>query len=223
MLVPNSCSHRAYQFFERQIAEIDSTHGLVNASMAIAMHAFEDLDSGQVWQQLDQLVQKIKFRLRGNNPEAFIAHIHDVLFRDELFMALPKKQNLNLLDSFLPTVLELKVGTPEVVGLVYKVVAESVGIIAEPVHLLDRMAIRVYDGHGWLLVDLVNRGRLHKPEGLELVKLPILSNREWILRKLARIMSVLKTAGKLQDYAAMLELVYLMEGIEGDPVGGNQS
>lgn len=206
MLIPSSCSQKAFELFEDQVDVIDSNQGMVNASLAIAMHSFDDLDCREVWQKINQLSAKIAQRSRGKNLEAKIAHLHQVLFVEEGFVALPKRQASHLLDSFLSMVMELKVGMPELIGLIYKVVAEMNGITAEPALLDDRLYIRVYDGHGWLLVDLCNRGRTVDPVGKDVIKLDTLSHKDWIGRMLFRNMSLLETSGRHQDHAAMEEL-----------------
>ena len=214
MLIPSSCSQKAFEFFEDQFDVIDSNQGMVNASLAIAMHSFEDLDCREVWQKINQLSAKIASRSGGQNIEARIAHLHQILFIEEGFVALPKRQASHLLDSFLSMVLELKVGTPELIGLIYKVVAEMNGIVAEPVLYRDRLHLRVYDGHGWLLLDMCNRGQLVDPDGRDVIKLNSLSHREWIGRMLFRNMSLLENSGRHQDHAAMEELHSVLQSIQ---------
>ncbi len=211
MIIPISCSKQAYQFFEDHISELETSEGMINVSLAIAMHSFDDLDCQEVWQKIDQLSKKIAYRANGKNLESKIAHLHQVLFVDEGFVALPNRQASHLLDSFLSMVIELKVGTPELVGLIYKVVAESIGLTAEPVLWNDRLYVRVHDGHGWLLVDLCNRGRTITPDRCTIADLEALPNRDCIRRMLFRNMSLLEICGRHQDHAAMEELHSALE------------
>lgn len=211
MLIPNSCSKAAFQLFENQIELLDSSHGMVNASLAIAMHSFDDLDCREVWQKINRLSGKISSRVNGVSLEAKVAHLHQVLFFEEGFVALPNRQASHLLDSFLPMVIELKVGTPELVGLIYKVVAEMNGISCEPVLINDRLFIRVHDGHGWLLVDLCNKGRMVDSQDLRAIEIESLTHRDWMRRMLFRNMALLEISGRQQDHAAMEELHYVLE------------
>jgi len=212
MTTTYSCSNAAIRLFEKQTKEIDSNDSVYNAALAIALHSFDDLDFRMIRLKIEQITNKITARVNGKSAKARIAHLHQVLFFEEGYIANVNRQASHLLDSFLPTVIELKVGSPEIIGLIYKVIAAKIGLDVDAVVYDDRMFIRLHDGHGWLLVDLFKQNTLHFgtiPTPIE--RLPSVPNREWIRRMLLRNMTVLELDGYKEDYAAMEELLALLD------------
>lgn len=231
MVQPNSCFRSAFQLFERQIDELETNAGLVNAAIAIAMHSFDDLTQRSVWKRLQELVDLVQKRCgatklgetknattghstikSGGNIEARIAHFHQVLFFEEGYIAQHNRQASHLLDSFISTVLELKVGSPELIGLLYKVVADNIGLDVDAVEWNDQLYARLHDGHGWLLVDLFRQTTTLDAEvTFSIGELRPMTHRRWVRRMLTWNRERLHNASCLEDFAAMGELLSLLD------------
>ncbi len=212
MKIPCVCSDASYLFFRRQVRNIEAEEAVVNAGLAIAMNAFDDLDCREVRGHIDELANRITSRVKGKSAEARIAHLHQVLFFEEGYISHVNRQASHLLDLFLPTVLKLKVGSPEIIGLIYQTIAAKIGLKVEAVVYDDRIFIRLHDGHGWLVVDLFKQSATNDEETLrECLQQPVLGNSDWIRRMLVRNIDVLERDGHNEDHAAMCELLSVLD------------
>lgn len=212
MKIPCACSDASFLFFRRQIRNVEANDAVVNAALAIAMNAFDDLDCREVRGQIDELANKIISRVKGKSAEARIAHLHQVLFFEEGYISHVNRQASHLLDLYLPTALELRVGSPEIISLIYQTIATKIGLEVEAVVYDDRIFIRLHDGHGWLVVDLFKQSATINEETRRMcLQLPALRNQTWIRRMLDRNIFVLKRDDHKEDYAAMCELLTVLE------------
>src|SRR5205814_9053557 len=69
----------------------------------------------------------IRSRVRGHQPQAVLAHLHEYLFEQKKFRG-NTDDYYNPHNSYLPSVLESKQGLPITLSLIYKLVAERLGL-----------------------------------------------------------------------------------------------
>jgi regulator of sirC expression with transglutaminase-like and TPR domain len=221
--VPHFCRPRAYDLFREQLDILETTNGLVVAATAVAMHELEGVQPDLVLGRLDQLASRIRGRVHSSHPEALLAHVHDVLFVEERFAGNTDEYYLAE-NSYLPAVLQTKRGLPIILALIYKSVAEGVGLevagINSPGHFLAKVRL----GTDWMIVDPFFHGqslsqeeafaRLEQVSGREMphdIKLlPTATHAQWLARIIANLQSLFAAQGRREDLAAMTELQELL-------------
>lgn len=72
--LPDACRPQAYELFAEQLPIIETTAGLLNAAIAISMHALDDVEPGAIDEQLQDLVHRVSSRVRSQSSEAMLAH-----------------------------------------------------------------------------------------------------------------------------------------------------
>jgi regulator of sirC expression with transglutaminase-like and TPR domain len=217
--LPVCCSPKAFDLLKGQMRHVTSSDALLNGAVAIAMHQVPDADPAQVDATIQQYADTIRSRVRGRQPQALLAHLHEHLF-DELGFAGNGEDYYNPANSYLPTVLGTKRGLPITLSLVYKLVAERVGLrswgVALPGHFVSGV-----DVHGSvMLVDAFNGGKvLSVDEAHERMKqsfgpevewseemLQPASNRHWLTRLLQNLLNTFGSNNHYVDVAAVLEM-----------------
>jgi regulator of sirC expression with transglutaminase-like and TPR domain len=200
------------------------TAALVGAATAVAMHALDDVHPGAVQERLEALAVGVRRALRSRGREARMAHLHQVLFERERF----EGNHLDYYDpanSYLPRVLATRRGIPITLALVYKAVAERVGLEVQGIGAPGHFLVRVEDEAGPLLVDPFHKGRVLSPQDAYALMestlgapvphdprlLPPVSPRAWIARLLRNLESVHTRRARPRDAAAMTELRRLVE------------
>jgi regulator of sirC expression with transglutaminase-like and TPR domain len=207
----------------RQVPVINSPEALIQGAVAIAMHQIEDVDPAAVDAQLQSYADTIRTRVRGRQPQAILAHLHEFLFEEEGFVG-NVDDYYNPANSYLPSVLETKRGLPITLSLVYKSVAERLGLrvwgIGLPGHFLVGVDI---DGspmmidpfaHGSELTPEEAHDRLQNMFGSEFEwseeLLHAASNRHWLTRILQNLLNVFGSTNHFADVAAVLEMEMLL-------------
>lgn len=226
MLLPNlpiCCSPEAFRLLSNQLPVINSPDALLQGAVAIAMHQLPSSDPVHVDSTLQQFVDVIRARVRGTQPQALMAHMHDYLF-EELRFAGNTLDYYNTANSYLPAVMETRLGLPITLSLVYKIVAERLGFrcwgIGLPGHFLcgleveeSRMLVDPFAG-GRLLTSDEARGRMREIFGDEAEwsddLLRPASNRHWLTRMLQNLLNIFGSSGAYADVAAMLEMEILL-------------
>ena len=127
--LPLCCSSRSFGLMARQLAAINSSDALLQGAIAISMHQMEEVDPAAVDATLQKYADSVRSRVRGHQPQALLAHLHEFLFEEEGFAG-DTEDYYNPLNSYLPAVLERKKGLPITLSLVYKIVAERLGLRA---------------------------------------------------------------------------------------------
>jgi len=219
MDVPVHCRSEAYWTFCREIEQLDTSQGLLNAVVAVSMHFLPNAEVRSVQLEIDEISSRILSRVPSGNPRALAAHLHDVLF-EELGFHGDAKNYFNPRNSFLPHVLESKQGLPITLTIIYKLVAERIGLkvdgISSPGHFLARLHV----GGDSMIVDPFFRGDLLNSEQVadrvalttgqrEVVpvdQLPSATNRQWVARVIANLIHIYSMQGCPQSIAAMSEL-----------------
>ena len=220
--LPLCCTPEAFQLMSRQAASIESPDALVFGAAAIAMHQVENVDPATVDETIQRYADTVRSRVRGPQTQALMAHLHDVLFDEEGFTG-NEDDYYNTANSYLPEVLRTKRGLPITLSLVYKIVAERLGLRAWGVGLPGHFVAGV-DCHGPALVDCFHGGRLlDRGDALQLVHdtaggeadfdesmLRPVTHRHWVTRLIQNLLQIHSGAGNYTDVAAMLEFELLL-------------
>ena len=221
--LPLCCSPDAFNLLTRQVAAIESPDALVHGATAIAMHQVESIEVAEVDATLQRYADTIRSRVRGSQPQALLAHLHDVLFDEEQFTG-NQDDYYNTANSYLPEVLRTKRGLPISLSLIYKVVAERLGLRAWGVGLPGHFLCGIEVEGKVVLVDAFAQGRIitvdeahaRMQEMLgpdvewsdELLQ-PV-SNRHWLTRMLQNLLHTFGNSGHFADVAAVLEMEMLL-------------
>jgi regulator of sirC expression with transglutaminase-like and TPR domain len=142
MKLPVCCSPGAFELLGKAAASIDSPDALMNGAVAISMHQMDEVDPAAVDAQLQGYADAVRSRVRGRQPQALLAHLHAVLFDEEGFSG-NTDDYYNPANSYLPAVLETKRGLPITLSLIYKLVADRLGLRAWGVGLPGHFLVAV--------------------------------------------------------------------------------
>ena len=217
--LPNCCSSAAFQLFAKQVNVIETTDGLLRAATAVAMHQLDDVRLSDVEKTLKHYALTIASRVKGPQPQAMVAHLHDYLF-DELAFTGNSDDYYNPANSYISEVLASRSGLPITLTLVYKCVAEKLGMEVQGVGLPGHFIAALATDTGPMYVDCFNAGRvLGADECREQVEkifadtvewtdsmLDPVSNRMWLSRMIQNLLHVFTTHQQWTDVAAMIEL-----------------
>ncbi len=182
-----------------------------------------DADAGRVDEIIQEHANTIRSRVRTNRRHVLLAHLHDYLF-DELKLVGNQDDYYNAVNSFLPAVLETKRGLPISLCLVYKLIAERLGLRVNGVGLPGHFVVSVQAEGEPMLIDCFEGGRLLSiDEAHEKVKdihgpdtawseewLQPVSNRHWLTRILQNLLNVYGAKSQYADVAAVLEMEMLL-------------
>lgn len=221
--LPLCASPRAFNLLARQVPVINSPEALIQGAVAIAMHQTEDVDPLAVDAQLQSYADTVRTRVRGRQPQAILAHLHEFLFDEEGFVG-NVDDYYNPANSYLPSVLETKRGLPITLSLVYKSVAERLGLrvwgIGLPGHFLVGVDI---DGSPMMIDPFAHGSELTPEEAHERLQnmfgpefewsdelLHAASNRHWLTRILQNLLNVFGSTNHFADVAAVLEMEMLL-------------
>ncbi|MBC8107564.1 MAG: hypothetical protein H7Z14_13315, partial [Anaerolineae bacterium] len=76
-MLPLCCSPAAFQLMKKQVAVMDSPDALLEGAIAIAMHQMPDIELQQVDRTIQQYTDVVRKRVRGSQPQAMLAHLHE--------------------------------------------------------------------------------------------------------------------------------------------------
>jgi len=217
--LPLCCSPRAYDLLVKQLSSLSSLDSLVRASVAVSMHQMDEVEPAQVESTLQHYADTVRSRVRGRQPQALLAHLHEFLFDEQAFIG-NASDYYNTANSYLPAVLETKRGLPITLSLLYTSVAQKLGLKAYGVALPGHFMVGLHIDDQRMLVDpfaggkLVNEdeahGRLKELFGPEVEwsseLLEPASHVHWLTRMLQNLLNVFSSTGHYADVAAMLEM-----------------
>lgn len=221
--LPLCCGSPAFKLLSRQVSSINSPDALLNGAIAIAVHQMDNVDPASVDAMLQQHADTVRSRVRGNQPQALLAHLHEYLFT-ELGFAGNIEDYYNPYNSYLPAVIATKRGLPITLSMIYKIVAERLGLRAWGVGLPGHFLVGVECGGTEMLVDTFAGGRIITPdeaharlketfgpevEWSEELLRPA-SNRHWLTRMLQNLLNVFGSKNQYPDVAAVLEMEMLL-------------
>ena len=139
--MPAYCRPTAYAMFAQQMPRLDSTSALFRAAFAIAMHEHPAADLERAEAAISSLANAVNGRVQSKNPQARLAHLHDVMFDVSGFRG-NTDDYYDPRNSFLNDVLERRVGIPISLSVVYLEVARRIDLpllgINFPGHFLIR-------------------------------------------------------------------------------------
>jgi regulator of sirC expression with transglutaminase-like and TPR domain len=234
MIRPVVCSRAAFDLFDRQLGQIESTPALVRGAIAISLHALDDVDLEHVESYFRSLADRVRGRVHGRQVQARLAHLHDVLFEEEGFTG-NVTDYYSPLNSYLPAVVESRLGIPITLSLVYKAVATQLNLEVVGLNVPSHFLIEVRAGNDRLIVDPFLRGqlvtveevvaRLGSPSPLiaRFVRsgcLPVATHKQWLARMLANLQHFFSNSGRTDDFAAMTELQQLLNYSSEHPLSG---
>jgi regulator of sirC expression with transglutaminase-like and TPR domain len=231
--IPAFCRPRAHAAFAEQLPYIETTTGLFRAAFAIAQHERPSADVTRAESLLESLTETVRRRVHSASTQARLAHLHDVLF-DVIGFRGNVDEYYDPSNSYLPDVLRTRRGLPITLVLIYKCIAEGVGLkvhgINAPGHFLA--AVEADDecgtgraGGNWTFVDPFYGGtmldeydicrRIAETTGSELLptaewRSPA-TGRQWLARMLANLQAAFASSGRERDLFAMQELQLLLD------------
>jgi regulator of sirC expression with transglutaminase-like and TPR domain len=230
--MPAYCHPAAHAAFAREMPHVDRTRGLFRAAFAIAQHERRAANVDDAEATIHHLADTVNGRVRSANPQARLAHLHDVLF-DVVGFSGNIEDYYNPANSYLPDVLTTHHGLPITLVLIYKCVAEEVGLsvrgINSPGHFLAAVESAEpgrskVSGDRWLYVDPFYGGgllteedvyrRIAESTGRDDPPSPAwlapASHRQWLARMLNNLQAVFAHTGRERDLYAMQELQELL-------------
>ncbi|HVT27990.1 MAG TPA: transglutaminase-like domain-containing protein, partial [Lacipirellulaceae bacterium] len=179
-----------------------------------------------------ELAAAVQRRVRSPNVEAKLAHLHDVLF-DVVGFVGNVEDYYSPANSYLPVVLRTHRGLPITLVLIYKCVAERIGLEVRGINSPGHFLAAVRDGqsigtptknNNWMYVDPFYGGelldendvcrRIAETTGLIPVDLSQwlapATHRQWLGRMLNNLQAVFAHTGRERDLYAMQELQSLL-------------
>jgi regulator of sirC expression with transglutaminase-like and TPR domain len=221
--LPLCCAPAAFDLMRRQLQSMDSPDALLNGAIAISMHQLEHVEPTRTDRILQSYTDIIRSRVRGSQPQAMVAHLHQYLFEEQKFEG-NTDDFYNTTNSYLPAVLESKRGLPISLSLIYKLVAERLGLRVHGIGLPGHFMVALEDDQTAMLIDPFSGGRmLTAEEAYERVRIAFgpevewneelfqpVSNLHWLTRMLQNLLHIFGGAGRYADVAAMLELEMLL-------------
>lgn len=230
--MPAYCHSAAYIAFEREMPQVDTTAGLFRAAFAIARHERPDADVAHGESIIANLAETVRGRVQSNTVDAKLAHLHDVLF-DVVGFSGNVEDYYNPANSYLPDVLQTRRGLPITLVLIYKCIAEQLGLtvqgINSPGHFLAavegdaysagstkdrrRMYVDPFYG-GELLHESDVFRRIAETSGRAATASPKwltpATHRQWLNRMLNNLQAIFAHTGRERDLFAMQELQELL-------------
>ena len=187
------------------------------------MHELDDVELPAVEKSLDDLAMQVKSGVRSENQQALVARLHEVLF-DEFSLSGNTDDYYAPDNSYLPRVLETRKGIPVTLALVYKCVAQRLGLktrgVNSPAHFLAAVEV---DGN-WMTIDPFDCGRvLTRDEIFERIEqatgdqversdqlLATATHPQWLGRIIRNLDQIFLRDGRTNDRLAMCELLSLV-------------
>jgi regulator of sirC expression with transglutaminase-like and TPR domain len=226
------CRPAAFGTFAKELSDVNSTRGLFRAAFAIALHERPDADVERGQATIAELAETVRGRVRSPSPQARIAHLHDVLF-DVVGFRGNVDDYYNPANSYLPDVLATHRGLPITLVLVYKCVAEQVGLavrgINAPGHFLAAVECvesggSSREGGDWMFVDPFYDGEVLNPRDVQrriadttgrdipdaTDLLRPATHAQWLARILQNLQAIFAQTGRERDLYAMQELQELL-------------
>ena len=217
------CRKAAYEFFAQQLPALEETDSLVRAAIAVSMHELPHVDPAAVERALDEIAADIRGRVKTGSPQALVAQLHHVLFDERGFTG-NTLDYYNRENSYLSRVLETGKGIPVTLSLIYKSIAQRLGLnsrgINVPAHFLAAVEV---DG-SWMMVDAFHSGRLLTRDEVfnrldSISQTPVVrsdsllataTHPEWITRIVRNVEQIFQRDGRVNDVLAMQELLELI-------------
>ncbi len=223
---PAYCRPAAFQLFSQQLAVVESGEGLFCAAFAIALHQRPEAKLAEVETIVENLADTVAKRVHSRSTTALLAHLHDVLF-DIYGLRGNAEDYYNPANSYLPDALHTRQGLPITLVLIYKRVAERLGLtvhgVNAPGHFLAEVEAGESSGKSIYIDPFFSGKLLNENEVLERIVqatgigfeptpnlLARATHRQWLGRMLNNLQATFATLGQDRDVCAMQELQALL-------------
>ena len=226
---PAYCRRQAFDAFRNQLSQVESSEGLLRAAFAISLHECPEEESEPVEDMMAGLATSVRQRVHSSEPDAILAHLHDVLF-DVVGFGGNESDYYNPSNSYLGEVMRTRRGIPISLVLVYKSIAERLGLtvhgVNAPGHFLAAVETKRRDTRqrALMYVDPFYRGTLlTRFEALERIgnatgtpaptsdkALARATHRQWLFRMLNNLQVIFAHRQSERDVFAMQELQSLL-------------
>ena len=220
---PLCCDSAAFLAMRHARERLDTLDGLIDGAMAIARHDDPEVDCGAARETLFEIADDIRSSVKGCQPQALVAHLHDRLFVEHGYIG----NTLNYHDpanSFLPSVVENTRGLPITLSLVYKIVGERAGLNIRGIGLPGHFCAGVELDGTIMIVDPFYAGRvLNIEEAQDRIRdtygpnvewsdelLEPVTYRHWLTRIMQNLLHTYGAQDRMKDVAAMLEMELLL-------------
>ena len=226
MTQPAYCRASAFELFHEQLVDLETCRGLFRAAFAITLHERPEASLAEVETIVENLADTVASRVQSRTTSALLAHLHDVLF-DVYGLHGNVEDYYSPANSYLPDVLRTRQGLPITLVLIYKRVAEPLGLtvygVNSPGHFIAEVEPDDSDGEpiyidpffrgGLLKYDEVLR-RIVQATGRQIAPSPNLlaraTHHQWLARMLNNLQAAFAALGQERDVLAMQELLALL-------------
>ncbi len=222
-VLPLCSAPQAFTTIKRLAMTVESPDALLEGAVAIASHARDVTDLNRVNRLIQRYADRIRERVAGNQLQARLAHLHEFLFVERKFHG-NSANYYSPLNSYLPAVIHNKCGSPIALCLIYKTVAERLGIPCWGIGLPGHFIVGVEIDDAPMLIDPFAEGRmLVEAEAEELMHstcgkevkwrdemLKPVSNLHWLTRIIQNLLVGFGRAKNFSAIAAMIELEMLL-------------
>jgi len=226
---PVHCRPQAYEWLTSQMPVIETTDGLLQAAVAVSMHELRDVDPAEVDADLDAIVRRVRSQVRSRHPQALLAHMHDELF-EEMRLHGNDGDYYDRQNSYISRVLDTRQGLPIILSLIYKVVAERLGLqaagVGAPGHFM--VSVRLPNESSRMIIDPFLRGQMFTVgEAVERMTkmmeieddviirpddvLPLVTHRQWAARIVQNLVGVFHQEADHDNLGAMIEMRSVIE------------
>lgn len=215
---PINCAAGAFSLMVEAMAGcVHNQPSLLHGSVAIAKLVGQT-SIDEVDEVIGRMAVDVRSRLHSRQTDALIAHLHHVLF-DELGFEGNTVKYHDPDNSSIARVLETKRGLPITLSLIYKLVAERVGIGTHGLGLPGHFCVMVETPPSTMIVDpfyggrVMNMDEVHQRvldtygavDSIEEYMQPV-SGRHWLTRIMQNLMHTCAEREDLLKVSALLEL-----------------
>ncbi len=205
------------------IPTLDTTAGLLGAATAVSAHELGDPLLTDIENRLEKIAQRIRDRVSSGSDRAYLAHLHQIMFVEEGFRG-ATRDYYDPGNSYLPVVLTRRRGIPITLALIYKAIAERLGLRAYGINAPGHFLVAVSCDGRLQMIDPFHGGRLlSREDAFALIEkctgeryhptdqllLPA-THRQWLIRLINNLQNIFANTGRRQDLAAMMEMAQLV-------------
>jgi len=218
---PITCPSRAVSIMRRIAPTIEGDNLLAGAFTIGLIIRGEGTFQDSTRSVID-IRDEVKSRVKSRDPNALLAHLHDVFFEEMKFIGDVQCYH-DPLNSSVARVLERRKGLPITLSLIYKVIAESLGLKVRGLGFPGHFCVGVEMPDGLMIVDPFYGGRvLNQDEARERIRdtygssewsddlLTPVSNRHWLTRIMQNLMHTFSDRDNLDGLIACLELELIL-------------
>lgn len=220
--LPIVCGPSAFAVVQSRLSSIETTYGLIDIACAVSAITGGGTSGTRVGAAIEEYADVIRRRLRGWHPTARISHLHQFLFDDMNFGGEIDYQDQQA--HFLPNVIRAGRGLPIIISIIYKAVAEQIGLRCQGIGLPGHFLVQIRCDGADMLVDPYYKGivrtreecltivqiRFGEAEKLEESWFAPVSNLHWVTRITQNLLGLYTEKGEFLKAGAILELQMLL-------------